>query len=65
MKQYRVTYNVNTGEGDDCVLDPNDPLYKMKEGMFMGGVPGVDAYEVYPERRHEDSDEKINPFSKV
>jgi len=34
MKQYRVTYTVDKGDGDDCVLDPNDPLYKMKEDMF-------------------------------
>jgi len=63
MKQYRVTYKVDTGEGDDCVLDPSDPLHKMKEGMFLGGVPGIDVYEVYPERKSKDSDEKINPYS--
>lgn len=64
MKQYKVTYTVDTGE-PNCVLDPNDPVLKMKEQSFLGSVPGLDAYEVYPERRHEDSDEKINPFSKV
>lgn len=63
MKQYRVTYNVNTGEGEDCVLDPNDPLHKMKEGMFLGSVPGIDVYEVYPESHRIDSDEKITPYS--
>ncbi len=63
MKQYRVTYKVDTGEGNDCVLDSNDPLHKMKEGMFLGGVPGIDVYEVYPERKNIDSDEKINPYS--
>lgn len=65
MKQYKVTYNVNTGEGDDCVLDANDPLHKMREGMFLGTVPGVDVYLVYPEKNSEDSDEKINPYSQV
>lgn len=65
MKQYRVTYNVDTGEGSDCVLGADDPLHKIKEQMFMGGVPGIDAYEVFPEKQSQDSDEKINPFSKV
>lgn len=64
MKQYRVTYNVQTGE-EDCILDPNDPIHKMKEGMFMGGIAGVDTYLVYPEKQSIDSDEKINPFSQV
>ena len=62
MKQYRVTYNVQTGE-DDCVLDPNDPLYQMKDGMFLGNVPGIDVYEIYPTMRGDESDEKINPYS--
>jgi hypothetical protein len=65
MKQYRVTYNVDKGEGDECVLDANDALHKMKEGMFLGSVPGVDTYLVYPEPRSVDSDEKINPYSQV
>lgn len=65
MKQYKVTYTVDVSGESDCILEPNDPMYKIKEQMFMGGVPGVDAYEVYPERLHEDSDEKINPYSKV
>lgn len=61
MKQYKITYNVQTGE-DDCVLSPDDPLHKMKEGMFLGSIPGIDVYEVFPQRRGEDSDEKINPY---
>ena len=65
MKQYRVTYKVDVDGEDDCVLDPSDPLYKMKEDMFLGSVPGIDVYEVYPEKHSIDSDEKINPFSKV
>lgn len=63
MKQYRVTYNVDTSEGSNCVLDASDPLHKMKEGMFLGNVPGIDVYEVYPEPNNIDSDEKINPYS--
>jgi len=65
MKQYKVTYTVDTGEGEDCVLDANDPIHKLRETAFLGGIPGVDAYEVYPERQSIDSDEKINPYSKV
>jgi hypothetical protein len=65
MKQYRVTYKVDVNDGDDCVLDPSDPLYKMKEDMFLGSVPGIDVYEVYPEKNGIESDEKINPFSQV
>lgn len=64
MKQYRVTYTVDTGEGDDCVLDANDPLHKMKEGAFLGNVPGMDTYLVYPEVQGEE-DRKINPYSQV
>jgi hypothetical protein len=64
MKQYRVTYKVDTGEGDECVLDANDPLHKMKEGMFLGSVPGVDTYLVYPERKGEE-DRPNNPYSQV
>lgn len=63
MKQYRVTYKVDTGE-ENCVLDPNDPLHKMKEQMFLGSVPGIDVYEVYPEQIGEE-DRPINPYSKV
>jgi hypothetical protein len=65
MKQYRVTYTIDKGEGDDCVLDSTDPLYAMKEGMFLGTVPGIDVYEVYPEKQSVNSDEKINPYSQV
>ena len=61
MKQYRVTYTVDKGEGDECILDANDPLHKMKEGMFLGGVPGVDTYLVYPEIIGEE-DRPRNPF---
>jgi len=65
MKQYKVTYKVDTGSGDDCVLDSNDPLYTMKESMFLGSISGIDVYEIYPEKQSIDSDEKINPYSKV
>jgi hypothetical protein len=64
MRQYRVTYKVDTSLEQDCVLDPNDPLHKMKEGMFLGNVPGVDVYEVYPEQVGEE-DRPRNPYSKV
>lgn len=64
MKQYRVTYTVDKGEADDCVLDANDPLHKMKEGMFLGSVPGVNTYLVYPEIQGEE-DRPINPYSQV
>ena len=64
MKQYRVTYTVDTGEGNDCVLDANDPLSKLKEGMFLGSVPGIDTYLVYPEVQGEE-DRKINPYGQV
>ena len=64
MKQYRVTYTVDLGEGNECVLDGNDPLHKMKEGMFLGSVPGVDTYLVYPEQKGEE-DRPNNPYSQV
>jgi len=64
MKQYRVTYTVDLSEGDECVLDANDPLHKMKEGMFLGSVPGVDTYLVYPEQNGEE-DRPNNPYSQV
>ena len=64
MKQYRVTYTVDLDEGDGCVLDANDPLHKMKEGMFLGSVPGVDTYLVYPEKKGEE-DRPSNPYSQV
>jgi len=64
MKQYRVTYTVDLGEGDGCVLDANDPLHKMKEGMFLGSVPGVDTYLVYPEQKGEEG-RPSNPYSQV
>jgi hypothetical protein len=46
------------------VLDANDPLHKMKEGMFLGSVPGVDTYLVYPEQKGEE-DRPSNPYSQV
>jgi hypothetical protein len=64
MKQYRVTYTVDKGEGDECVLDANDSLHKMKEGMFLGSVPGIDTYLVYPEQKGEE-DRPSNPYSQV
>jgi hypothetical protein len=64
MRQYRVTYKVDASLEQDCVLDPNDPLHKMKEGMFLGNVPGVDVYEVYPEQVGEE-DRPRNPYSQV
>jgi hypothetical protein len=36
----------------------------MKEGMFLGNVPGVDVYEVYPEQVGEE-DRPRNPYSQV
>jgi hypothetical protein len=63
MKQYRVTYTVDKGEGDDCVLDPNDPLNQMKEGMFLGTVPGMNTYLIYPE--DDGYDTPKNPYSPV
>jgi hypothetical protein len=63
MKQYRVTYKVDTGDGDDCVLDTNDPLNKIKDEMFLGKVPGIDVYEVYPEDNGYDTPK--NPYSGV
>lgn len=63
MKQYKVTYKADTGEGEDCVLDPNDPLNKMKESMFLGSVPGVDVYIVQPE--DDGYDTPKNPYSQV
>jgi len=65
MKQYRVTYQVDTGEGTDCVLGSDDSLHKIKETLFLGSVPGVDTYLVYPEPQSIESDEKINPYSQV
>jgi hypothetical protein len=64
MKQYRVTYTVDKGEGEDCVLDANDPLNKLKEGMLLGTVPGMNTYLVYPEVQGEE-DRKINPYGQV
>ena len=63
MKQYRVTYKVDTGDGDDCVLDPNDPLNKIKEEIFLGKVPGIDVYEIYPD--DDGYDTPKNPYSSV
>lgn len=62
MKQYKVTYKVDTGE-ENCVLDPNDPLHKMKEQMFLGNVPGIETDLVYPE--DDGYDRPRNPYSKV
>lgn len=64
MKQYKITYKVDTGEGDDCVLDPSDPLHKMKEQMFLGSIPGIETDVVYPEQVGEE-DRPLNPYSKV
>jgi hypothetical protein len=63
MKQYRVTYTVDKGEGDDCFLDRYDPLNQMKEGMFLGTVPGMNTYLIYPE--DDGYDTPKNPYSPV
>ena len=65
MKQYRISYTVDTGEGNDCILDSDDPLHEIKKNMFLGSVPGVNSYAVYPERNGLETDEKINPYSQV
>ena len=64
MKQYRVTYKVDTSLDQDCVLDENDPLYKMKEEQFLGSISGIDTYLVYPEIKGEE-DRPNNPYSQV
>ena len=64
MKQYRVTYKVDTSLEQDCVLDANDPLHKMKEEQFLGSIPGIDTYLVYPEQKGEE-DRPSNPYSQV
>ena len=63
MKQYRVTYTVNVDESEDCVLDPNDPLNKMKDDSFLGNISGVNIYEVYPEE--DGYDRPRNPYSQT
>lgn len=62
MKQYRVTYNVDVSGENDCILGSDDPIHKMKEEMFLGKVPGISTYEVYPEIRGEE-DRPQNPYS--
>lgn len=59
MKQYRVTYTVDTSTEPDCVLDANDPVHKLLKDSFMGGVPGINAYQVFPE---ETQDRPQNPY---
>jgi hypothetical protein len=63
MKQYRVTYNVDTSLEQDCVLDPRDPLYKIKEEKFLGTISGINTYLVYPD--DDGSDRPRNPYSQV
>jgi hypothetical protein len=64
MKQYRVTYTVDTSLEQDCVLDANDPYYKVKEEQFLGSIAGVNTYLVYPEQQGEE-DRPNNPYSQV
>ncbi len=61
MKQYKVTYNVDVSGESDCVLDPNDPIHAIKDQMFLGKVPGVNVYEIYPEQKGEEDRPSI-PF---
>lgn len=61
MRQYRVTYTVDTSGDPDCYIDPNDPVFKAKEGQLLGHIPNVDVYEVYPE--DDGYDRPRNPYS--
>ena len=63
MKQYRVTYKVDTGN-ENCILDPDDALHKIKEQIFLGSVPGIETDIVYPEQQGEE-DRPRNPYSRV
>ena len=44
MKQYKVTYTVDTGE-EDCFISPDDPIHKIKEEMFLGKLTNVEVEE--------------------
>ena len=56
MKQYRVTYNVEVETADDCILSPDDPIHKLKEGQFLGKFTTIDVEEA---EIIEDTDESI------
>lgn len=45
MKQYRITYNVNVEDAEDCVLSPDDPIHKIKEGQFLSQHANFDVEE--------------------
>ena len=47
MKQYRVTYKADTGEAN-CVLDPNDPIFKMKEEQLNEAANMKVIFGTYP-----------------
>jgi hypothetical protein len=39
MKQYRITTdNISKDSGDDCVLDPSDPVNEIKRLQYLGGI---------------------------
>ena len=43
MKQYRITTeHLNQDSGDDCYLDPNDPIHELKAIQHLAGL-GADA----------------------
>jgi hypothetical protein len=48
MKQFRITTeNLNPQSNDDCVLDPNDPIYSLMPASTLGGLGSSVALEQY------------------
>lgn len=45
MKQYKITYNVETETADDCFLHPDDPINTIKENQFFGKLVNFEVEE--------------------
>lgn len=48
MRQFRITSaNLTPHSDNDCVLDPNDPIYAMMPASTLGGLGSTVALEQY------------------
>ena len=48
MRQFKITTaNVTPADNDDCVLDPNDPIYDLMKVSAMGGLGTDQALAAY------------------
>jgi len=55
MKQYKITSaDILQDSQEDCYLNPNDPVHKLKIASYLGGLGSNARLEEYRLKKHFD-----------